>query len=131
MTTATTAPANPDATFTDECDAYYEALHELMETHNIHHSHWSYDDCEKPIRDFSQKHPFTAKWIDSGCNGDDHCYAVHLCGMKPTEPVELLGDTWLDVWKSIDRHIAQKECGHRFIELIEEDGDTLIVHCGS
>lgn len=104
----------------DESDEdYFEALNEIASQHGISRSQWNVDGCEGPIRDFSQPHGFTATMVDAAC------------GCNPTEPVQLIGDTWLDVWKSIERFIAQKQCGHTFIENIHQIGDTLDVFCGS
>ena len=119
--------------YCEECDTedHIDRLRTIAEKNGITNSHWSFDSYDEPVRDFSKPHGFTASMVDSGCGHNDHCYGVDLHGNKPAEPVQLIGDTWLDVWKSIDRHIAQKQCGHRFIELIEQKGDTLVVSCGS
>jgi len=119
--------------YCDECDIgdHIDRLRTIAEENGIEHSTWSFDDFQEPVRDFSKPHGFTASMVDSGCGHNSHCYGVKLHKNKPTTPVQLIGDTWLDVWKSIDRHIAQKECGHRFIESIEQKGDTLVVGCGS
>ena len=119
--------------YCDSCDTedHIHLLNKIAEENGITHSYWSFDDYDKPVRDFSKPHGFTASMVDSGCGHGSHCYGVCLHGNKPTKPVQLIGDTWLDVWKSIDRHIAQKECGHRYIETIEQQGDTLVIHCGS
>jgi len=104
----------------DESDEeYFEALNEIASQHGMSRSQWSVDFCKGPIRDFSEPHGFTATMVDAGC------------GCNPTEPVQLIGDTWLDVWKSIERYIAQKKCGHVLIENIHQIGDTLDVFCGS
>jgi hypothetical protein len=102
-------------------DNYFEALNTIARENGIYHSVWSVDDCEDPLRDFSKPHGFTATMVDAGCR----------CGNNPTEPVQLIGDTWLDLWKSIERYIAQKQCGHIFIESMEQVADTLDVFCGS
>ena len=119
--------------YCDDCDIYahIDRLRTIATENGIKHSTWSFDDFEEPVRDFSKPHGFTASMVDSGCGHGSHCYGVSLHGNKPTKPVQLIGDTWLDVWKSIDRHIAQKKCGHRYIEIIEQKGDTLVVRCGS
>jgi len=98
---------------------YFETLNEIASQNGIYRSQWSVDYLEGPTRDFSKPHGFTATMVDAGC------------GCNPTEPVQLIGDTWLDVWKSIERYIAQKQCGHIFIESIHQIGDTLDVFCGS
>ena len=128
-TTMTTMEPKPE----DKCDIsdHIDRLRTIAEENGIKHSTWSFDDFEEPVRDFSKPHGFTASMVDSGCGHNSHCYYMKLHKNKPTTPVQLIGDTWLDVWKSIDRHIAQKECGHRFIETIEQKGDTLVVGCGS
>jgi hypothetical protein len=100
-------------------DDYFEALNEIASENGISRSQWCVDSCEGPIRDFSKPHGFTTTMVDAGC------------GCNPAEPVQLIGDTWLDVWKSIERYIAQKQCGHTFIESIRQVGDTLFVFCGS
>jgi hypothetical protein len=112
-------------------DNYFESLNMIARENGIYHSVWSVDDCEEPLRDFSKPHGFTATMVDAGCGCGDNCYGVNLYGKKPTEPVQLIGDTWLDLWKSIERHITQKECGHIFIERIKQVADTLVVSCGS
>lgn len=119
--------------YCEECDTedHIYQLQKIARLNDITHSTWSFDSYDEPLRDFSKPHGFTASMVDSGCGVGDHCYGVDLHGNKPTKPVQLIGDTWLDVWKSIDRHIAQKGCGHTFIEIIKQEGDTLRVHCGS
>jgi hypothetical protein len=103
----------------DSDEEYFEALSVIASQHGISRSQWNVDYLEGPIRDFSQPHGFTATMVDAAC------------GCNPTEPVQLIGDTWLDVWKSIERFIAQKKCGHVLIENIHQIGDTLDVFCGS
>jgi hypothetical protein len=117
----------------EECDMedHFHRLSKIAEENGIKHSEWAFDGYDDPVRDFSKPHGFTASMVDSGCGANDHCYGVSLHKNKPTKPVQLIGDTWLDVWKSIDRHCRQKKCGHRYIELIEQKGDTLVVSCGS
>lgn len=119
--------------YCEECDMedHFHILSKIAEENGIKHSEWAFDGYDDPVRDFSKPHGFTASMVDSGCGHGSHCYGVSLHGNKPTKPVQLIGDTWLDVWKSIDRHCRQKKCGHRYIELIEQQGDTLVVSCGS
>jgi hypothetical protein len=112
-----------------QMEQHIHDLSNIAEEHNICYTSWSYDDYDEPVRDFSQKHPFTAEWVDAGCR-DDNCY-----GYNPESDrirlTPLKGDTWLDVWKSIDTYCKQKGCGHRFIENIEQEGAVLVVRCGS
>ena len=77
---------------------------------------WRSDDMKAPCRDFSQKHPFTnAKWV-----------TYHEPAKAGTVP--LTGDTWLDVWKSIDAHCKQEpvDYHHILIDEIKEEGDYLV-----
>lgn len=116
---------------TSENSDTMDRLYELKDTLGFA-TCWSYDSYDEPMRDFSQKHPFTnARWVDAGCNHKDNCYSVRLGGGKPCKRTPLTGDTWLDIWKSIDRYCAQKQCGHMFIERLVVEGDVLKVFCGS
>lgn len=116
---------------TIDIEDHINLLGKIAAENGITHSTWAVDDFEEPARDFSKPHGFTASMVDSGCGRNSQCYGVKLHKNKPTKPVQLIGDTWLDVWKSIDRHIAQKQCGHCFIEIINQEGNTLVVQCGS
>ncbi len=94
-------------------DADYDYLNELAKKNNIKYTNWAMDTI-----DFSKPHGFTAKWIFREKGG-----------------FPLKGDTWLDVWKSIDDAFAATG-GHRdhcFIEGIyqKEDGKAIHVHFGS
>lgn len=86
--------------------------------------------CLEESTDFSANHGFTATKIDAGCTGES-CFIQSTYGANPVKLTPLNGDTWLDVWKSIDNFCKQKVCSHRLIEEITQDGDTLIAHCGS
>jgi len=112
-----------------DIENHFNLLAKIAEENGIRHSIWAVDDSEELVRDFSKPHGFTASMVDSGCGRNSGCYGSKF--NKNVKPVQLIGDTWLDVWKSIDRHIAQKKCEHRFIEIIKQEGDTLDVHCGS
>ncbi len=94
----------------DDYDMYLERLDEIASNNNIRYTRWSIGSAKNPT-DFSKPHGFTAKMIKN---------------------VPLRGDTWLDVWKCIDK--AYRNCGdHRFIEDVSQtvDGKYLWVFMGS
>lgn len=119
-----------EQTEAEQIDMCLDMLDKIKEENNFKHSDWAVDCLDKPMRDFNQKHPFTALWINAGCCKGRKCYGLSR-GMKPCEPTRMTGDTWLDVWKSINKYNEQKNCGHLFIESIKQTGDTLYVGCGS
>lgn len=99
-------------------DEELDRIHAIGETIGIKYSQWCYEDIT--ATQLHMKHPFTASYVDASC----YCY-------KGSEVVPLVGDTWLDVWKSIETYCKRKNCDHTFIESIKQKGDILRVHCGS
>ena len=78
-------------------------------------THWECAMFNDELIDMLKKHPFKAKKM-----------------MLGTIPGKLVGDTWLDVWKSINTCVEkQAPMDHIFIEGFEEKGNTLHVSMGS
>jgi hypothetical protein len=111
---------------------HLDALYKLAEENGIERTHWSYDGFDNQVRDFTQPHNFTAKYINAGCCDEENCYGSLNENFKPCQKTLLIGSTWLDLWKSIENYCRQKKwCNHIFIECMEQRGDTLYISCGS
>jgi hypothetical protein len=90
--------------------AYADYVDKTAKQNNIKHTLWCIGNYKNPM-DFSKPHGLTVQWV---------------------EDCPLEGDTWLDVWKCIDK--AYEYCGyHCFIEEVSlsSDGKSLWVFMGS
>jgi hypothetical protein len=111
-----------DQTICSVCKGYNKQ-EQIAKANGIKYSHWDVDTGISGDTDFSAKHHYQgAKWMIDG--------NIHCCG-DPTKRVKVMGNTWLDLWKSADRLCKDKVCGHRFTEWFTFDGNKLTAHFGS
>ena len=90
----------------------------LADKHNLHNADWCMYE-----KDINEKHNFKSRTLYRSC----WCFDKQ----QHKRSFTFKGDTWLDIWKAINKHIKKYPCNHIFIEDLKEEDDKIKMINGS
>lgn len=108
----------------EETEEVMSRLHEIKDENDFITT-WCMDGYEFPVRDFSEKHGFKATKVMRTC------WCIDDVVPKVPKTQEIVGDTYLDLWRAFDNLMKCYTCGHVLIESLHVKDGIVEVSCGS